>query len=285
MRAIFVGLTTFDIIQYVGEFPGPDAKVEALGSWMGAGGPAANAAITFAALGGRAQLITALGRSFAADEARRDLEALGVHVEDRALEGSCAISSAVVDRAGRRTVVSTNAGGFRRLRAGGQPIGDAEIVLADGHHAEIALPVLDRAVELRTAVLLDAGTRRPATDAFLGRSTHVIASAAFAAGRPPEIVARELLRPQVRLAAVTAGGRAIIAVTHEGIAPAAIAVPAVQAVDTLGAGDVLHGAFAYHLATGAPPLTALRCAAAIASQSCTRRGPRIDRSAAAAQIN
>jgi sugar/nucleoside kinase (ribokinase family) len=283
VRAIFVGLTTFDIIQYVGEFPGPDAKVEALGSWMGAGGPAANAAITFAALGGRAQLITALGGSFAAIEARRDLEALGVHVDDRALEGSCAISNVVVDAAGRRTVVSTNAGGLRRLRAGGQPIGDAEVVLSDGHHAEIALPVLDQAVRLGTPVLLDAGTRRPATDGFLSRSTHVIASAAFAVGRPPEIVARELLRPPVRLAAVTAGGRAIVAMTHDGIA-AGIAVPAVQVVDTLGAGDVLHGAFAYHLAAGTPPLAALRCAAATASQSCTHRGPRIDRSAGVAPI-
>ncbi|MGP0050671.1 MAG: PfkB family carbohydrate kinase, partial [Solirubrobacteraceae bacterium] len=169
MKAIFVGLTTFDVVQYVDEFPQPDAKIQALGSWVGAGGPAANAAITFATLGGEAELITALGDSFAATTARRDLEASRVRVHDAALGGSCAISSVVVDASGRRTVVSTNAGGFERLTAVTQPLDDASLVLVDGHHSHTALPVLDQAVKLGLPIVLDAGSRRPAIDAFLGR--------------------------------------------------------------------------------------------------------------------
>ncbi len=47
-----------------------------------------------------------------------------------------------------------------------------------------------------------------------------------------------------------------------------IPVPQVDALDTLGAGDVLHGAFCYYLAEGFDRREALRRAAIIASGSC-----------------
>ena len=51
-------------------------------------------------------------------------------------------------------------------------------------------------------------------------------------------------------------------------------VPAfeVDAVDTLGAGDTFHGAFALMLAEGSPNATAMRFAAAAAALKCTRFG-------------
>ena len=53
-------------------------------------------------------------------------------------------------------------------------------------------------------------------------------------------------------------------------------VPAfdVEVVDTLGAGDVFHGAFAAGLMEGATPEAALRFASAAAAIKCTRRGGR-----------
>lgn len=59
----------------------------------------------------------------------------------------------------------------------------------------------------------------------------------------------------------------------------AVEVPAVRVADTLGAGDVLHGALAHRLAT-AGPLTserfteALRAAAVVASRACASFGTR-----------
>jgi len=47
---------------------------------------------------------------------------------------------------------------------------------------------------------------------------------------------------------------------------------AVKAVDTLGAGDVFHGAFALALAEGRGVVAALRFAAAAAGLKCTRIG-------------
>ncbi|MEN0069624.1 MAG: PfkB family carbohydrate kinase, partial [Propionicimonas sp.] len=75
---LFVGLTTLDVIQLVDGLPAADAKTTARQSWLAAGGPAAVAAIAFAALGGRARLLTVIGDGAAAAAARADLAAAGV---------------------------------------------------------------------------------------------------------------------------------------------------------------------------------------------------------------
>jgi sulfofructose kinase len=51
-----------------------------------------------------------------------------------------------------------------------------------------------------------------------------------------------------------------------------VPVFAVRAVDTLGAGDALHGGFALALAEGQSEPAALRFGAAVASLKCTRIG-------------
>jgi sulfofructose kinase len=47
---------------------------------------------------------------------------------------------------------------------------------------------------------------------------------------------------------------------------------AVNAVDTLGAGDIFHGAFALALAEGKTEIAAMRFAAAAAGLKCARLG-------------
>ena len=49
----------------------------------------------------------------------------------------------------------------------------------------------------------------------------------------------------------------------------------IDAVDTLGAGDVLHGAFCYYLSQGQDGLTAIENAAKIATGSCRYFGTHI----------
>jgi sugar/nucleoside kinase (ribokinase family) len=275
LKGMFVGLTTLDVIQYVEVFPAPDAKIQALDRWIGAGGPAANAAIAFASLGGEAELVTALGGSATAEIARRDLHAHGVAVRDVAREGELAISSIVVDAQGRRTAVSYNGAGFAQLEVDASLPAHTGVVLADGHHVDATLPLLDRARAAGVPIVLDAGSRKQRTGNLLKRADYVIASAAFADGRAPATVARELLRPPTQLAAVSNGEQPMVGYTTAGLFT--LDVPVVDAVDTLGAGDVLHGAFAYQLAaeTNVRPLVALERAIRIASASCTRRGPRI----------
>ena len=59
---IFVGLSTIDLIHSVDEFPPEDTKAVALSQEVLVGGPAANAAIAFSHLGGKATLVSAVGK-------------------------------------------------------------------------------------------------------------------------------------------------------------------------------------------------------------------------------
>ena len=60
-KALFVGLATVDLIYTVDEVPRRNQKISVSGQQVSAGGPATNAATTFAFFGGRAELVTAVG--------------------------------------------------------------------------------------------------------------------------------------------------------------------------------------------------------------------------------
>ena len=273
MKGVFVGLATLDLIQYVRSFPLPDEKIQAEDRWIGAGGPATNAAIAFAALGGQAELVTALGASPVAELARRDLEAHSVTVHDLADGGDLAISNIVVDATGRRTVVSVNGAGFGDISRPAPLADDVDVVLTDGHHVAAALPLLDEARERGCHTVFDGGSRKPGTDDLLARVRFAIVSSAFEPDGQPDQTARRLLRPPLSLAAVSRGAEPIVGLTDAG--PFEVDVPSRRVLDTLGAGDVLHGAFSFHLCTSKDPVQALKAAAAAASEACTVRGPRL----------
>ena len=105
---LFVGLATLDVVHVVDALPATNQKLDAGASWLAAGGPAANAAIAFAALGGNATLWTALGTGPAARLVAADLATAGVRVLDAAPPGFELAPSSVLVQAegGDRAVVS-----------------------------------------------------------------------------------------------------------------------------------------------------------------------------------
>lgn len=267
---LFVGLATLDVIQLVDGLPAANGKATARRSWLAAGGPAAVAAIAFAALGGRARLLTALGAGAAADAVRADLTAAGVEVLDAAPPGfELAPSVALVDsRTGDRAVVS---GSGHRPASLAPPVAAAEpvdVVLVDGHHPDLALSAARAAAAGGVPVVVDAGSHKPVFEQLWAFATDVICSADYRgpAGRPAGLLDR---------------GPSLVAVSH-GAAPlqwwtadaaGEIAPPAVDAVDTLGAGDVLHGGYAFALADGSARLEALEFAVATAALRVRSLGP------------
>lgn len=112
-EALFVGLSTLDIAYAVDRYPGEDSKTQALDQFLGASGPAANAAVACAIVSGRpATLITALGRHPIADLIRHDLTGRHVTVVDTTPESADKppVSSIVVAlEAGSRTIVGLDA--------------------------------------------------------------------------------------------------------------------------------------------------------------------------------
>ncbi len=75
-------LATLDVVHRVERQPGTNEKVTARAQFVAAGGPAANAAVTFAALGGVATLVTALGRHAVARLIADELTSVGVRIID-----------------------------------------------------------------------------------------------------------------------------------------------------------------------------------------------------------
>jgi sugar/nucleoside kinase (ribokinase family) len=279
-HGVFVGLATLDCIYRVATAPGPNEKITALGQEIAAGGPAANAAVTFALLGGDATLVTDLGRHPFAGAAREDLESYGVAVipVDPTSPAPPAVSSiAVTERTGDRSVVSVNATD-RSLRAPDwlhEIVGRAQVLLIDGHHPALAVAAAGIARAARVPVLLDAGSWKPVFEYVLRNVDVAVCSADLrlrggGMGDPGD-VAEAIAAFGVRRVAISRGPEPIL--WWEGFRSGSVAVPAVRARDTLAAGDVLHGAVAFALATGAPFVEALARAGAIAAQKCTHVGP------------
>jgi ribokinase len=265
VRVLLAGLCTVDVVQRVAELPAPGEKVQSLAVDVAAGGPATNAAVTAAALGAEATLVTVLGAHPLAALARADLEAHGVRLIDLApdLPDPPPVSAvAVRDRDGERTVVSRNAANRSfHVKA---PLPEADVVLLDGHYPELALAVA-RGTE--APVVLDAGSWKPVLDELLPLVDIAACSAHFRAPEPG------LHQRGVATVITTAGPGPVRWSTADG-SSGEVPVPAVEARDTLGAGDVWHGALAVAV-TREPTVTdRIRFANEVAAERVRHVGPR-----------
>lgn len=276
VRGLFVGLTTVDLVQRVERFPGPDEKVVATRADLAAGGPAANAAVTFAGLGGHATLLTAVGAGGLADVAAADLRLHGITVVDAAEAGGEALALSaitVLESTGQRSVVSRNAEGVVVAVPERLPdlVDQADVVLVDGHHPALAVAAARAARERGVPVVLDAGSWKPVLGDVLPLTTMAVCSADFRLPGGREVGAG-LVADGPRFVAVTAGAGPVRWWTAEDRGE--VPVAPVTARDTLGAGDVFHGAFAFAVAAGRGEVDALADAAAVAGVRVGHVGPR-----------
>ncbi|WP_280458391.1 PfkB family carbohydrate kinase [Nocardia carnea] len=278
---LFAGISTVDIAYLVDGYPAEDTKTQARDQFIGAGGPAANAAVAYAALGGAPVLVTAVGAHRLGDLIRNDLSAHGVRVVDVRADSDHQppVSSIVVaESAATRTIVSLDgariAVEYDHRLAG--LLADVNVVLVDGHYPALAAGLCERARSLGIPTVLDAGRFKDPHTALLPHIRSAICSAAFA---PPGIrpgdtaaVLAYLRTAGVENIAITNGGTPIIGLT--GDREFRIDIPETHAVDTLGAGDILHGAFCYYTAAGHDFVRALTLASKVASFSCRFFGTR-----------
>ncbi len=286
VTGVFVGLATLDVVHRVQRLPGRDEKVTAIRQDVAAGGPATGAAITFAALGGRATLVTVLGRCAVAGLVAEELGGRGVVVVD--VDPGSAVpvpvsAVAVVEATGERSVTSPDAAGHAvqlspaALEALGAAVAGADVLLVDGHHPDLARTAAAAARAAGVPVVLDAGRWRPVMADLLPLLDVAVCSAVF---RTPgaddaEATARAVRAAGVAVVVTTAGPEPVR--WWDGAASGAVDVPPVPAGvarDTLGAGDAFHGAYAWALATGRGTAAAVGLAARVASHRVSVVGPR-----------
>jgi len=277
-QAIFIGLSTIDIVYGVDKFPRPNTKVAARSQEVFVGGPATNAAIAFAALGGRAALVTVAGRHPLSNMVREELRKYSVQLIDLNpdFDEVPPISSISVDRNGQRNVVSANASRVPAPATGvdNNLLRQARSVLVDGHSMDACQAWAKAAREQKIPVVFDGGSWKDGVGELLECVDAAICSADF---RPPGCSSRDetiefLKHAGVASIAITAGAEPIHFVS--GATSGTLLVPAVEVADTTGAGDVLHGAYCYFASTGRGFVESLAEAAILASESCRYRGTR-----------
>jgi sugar/nucleoside kinase (ribokinase family) len=273
-HGLFVGLATLDWIYQADHAPAANEKVVAQQATMAAGGPATNAAVTFSQLGNAATVLAALGHHPLAQLVQDDLARWQVALVDLQPEQLAPppVSSIVVTAAtGERAVVSLNA--QRRQWSGAlQPawLSNIDILLVDGHQMALSEQLVRLARQSAIPVVVDAGSWKPGFEAVLAQADVVIASANF---QPPtqELPMAYLQRLNIPDIAITQGDQPIL--VHQNGILSQLAVPSVQVADTLGAGDIFHGAFCHYFPDYAFP-EALQLASQVAARSCQFFGTR-----------
>jgi sugar/nucleoside kinase (ribokinase family) len=275
-RGLFVGMVTWDVVYQARRYPERNEKMMADELFLASGGPACNAAIAFSALGNQSVLQGAIGQHPMAKAIRHDLENRGVEHQDLTPERSAPppISSIIVDSTtGERAVISVNVPSGPGLGTVFPPMDrKPDIILADGHQIAAALKAKQNVP--KSPLVIDGGSWKDGLEKLLKLADFALCSADFF---PPgckiqDDVLAYLRDRGVPFSAITNGPDPIRYVTDKGTL-GDIPVPQVDVVDTMGAGDIFHGAFC-HFALTQDFASAIAAAAETASLSCTYFGTR-----------
>lgn len=277
-KGLFFGLTTVDIFNGLHCRPAPNQKIRADWQEVYAGGPAANAAVAYAALGNRSHLCSGVGSHPVGRLARADLADHSVVLHDHAGDPQRlpVISSIMINTStGDRCVVYSKPGRLEPLGNMDEAalLKDVSVLMLDGFFPEPALGLLKMARGMDIPTVLDGGSWKDSTAQLLSYIDYAICSADFFpphCSSPHEVLAF-LGDHGIGCCAVSRGGLPLV-VSDSGVF-GSIEVPSVNAVDTLGAGDILHGAFCHFIGFESFSRSLSR-AAALASASCRYRGTR-----------
>jgi sulfofructose kinase len=272
------GLACYDLIFSVGRHPGPDEKVFAGEFFDCGGGPAANAAVAAARLGARSAFAGYLGNDLFGQRHLEELLRAGV-LTDLVVIGDAPtpLSTIIVKPDGRRTVIgykgaapplSVDFAAADKFRP--------RVMLFDGHQQQLSQRLAEQARRSGALTVLDAGSLHAGTRLLAGVVDYVVASEKFArqfSGQKDVFIAAGQLRRPGTTVVITQGaaGLAWQSGTDSGRLPAF----EIDALDTTGAGDAFHGAFAAGLAAGMPWQPLLRYARAAAALCCAKFGARL----------
>ncbi len=274
---VSIGIVVLDEVFSIPEPLRPGEKHRAAALQSVIGGNAANASLAIARLGGLARLIARFGDDETGRLLRTRLKGEGLD-----LSGSAAIpdtrtsrSAIVIEPDGSRTIVNHFDPAMpeqpdwlpRNLPE------DAAAVLGDTRW-EHGATHLFRLARARGIPAVFDGDRKPTDESLISLATHPVFSAqGLREWSGEDDLAAGLHRLAAKgsgFAAVTDGANGVYFVAGE----ASGHVPAfpVRVVDTLGAGDVWHGAFAFALGEGQDAISAMWFANAAAAIKCSRAG-------------
>jgi sugar/nucleoside kinase (ribokinase family) len=279
-NGLFIGLTTIDIQFFVDEFPQPNKKVKTEPPAILVGGPATNAAVAFAQLNGGVHLVSAVGKNPFHSFILTDFKNTHIHFTDLipSTETNPVLASVITSKQNGDRNIFTHHPEIIQPELNPKQLFDRiqpDILLLDGFYPEIVKECASLANERKIPVILDCGSWKPQYEELLHHADIAICSSDF---YPPGCsnandVFDFLKRKKVICSAVSRGDQNLLFQDEKGRGE--VPVEIVKVVDTLGAGDFLHGAFCYyffHLNFNFE--NALNQAASLATFSCKFEGTR-----------
>jgi sulfofructose kinase len=275
-----VGALTMDTIFLLDQLPSGPGKVIPLDAVEVAEGMAAAQAATVARLGGKVALWASSGDDATGDRLVSQISDEGVDCSRvrRVSGGRSAFSSIFMDRTGSTMIVPRYDPAITFAPDAAPDLDGIAAVMTDVRWASAAALALEAARGRGIPAILDADmASRDVLETLLPLATHIVASESASAlvtgATGPEQAARALADRYGVFVAVTAGGDGCF--WTDGDIVRHTPAPRIVPVDTLAAGDVFHGAFAYGLVEGWDMARIIGFASAAAAIKCTRFGGRL----------
>jgi ribokinase len=282
-RICVLGSLNMDLVVRTPRLPRPGETVPGGPLETFPGGKGANQAVAAARAGGRVAMIGAVGADEHGAALRAGLELAGVEPRLARRHGlATGVASITVDAAGENSiVVSAGANGSvdeALIDAEADAIAGADLLLVQLEvPAAAVLHAAQRARQHGVRLLLNAAPAAPLDPRLLAATAILVVNRleAIAVGGtdpdlPPDALARHLAAAGPALVVVTLGAAGAVACDGRQL----YRQPgfAVDAVDSVAAGDAFVGALAVELAAGTDVAAALRFACAAGALATTRRG-------------
>ncbi len=277
-----IGACVMDTLVSVPQYPKEDTKLQALSTKVAGGGPVATGLVAAAVLGVSAGYIGQLAEDNGGAFLLQDFEKYGVDTRS------------IVKKAGHRSFTSTiwlsqesysrtcvfdrgDLPAWQLTQDQKQALKEAQLLMVDGNELRSAVEGAQLAKESGVKVLYDAGGLYPGVEDLLCRTDYLIPSEEFAAKHTGCATAEEAAkvlfdRYHPQLVVITQGK--LGGVLYDGTEVVRYPAFPVNAVDTNGAGDVFHGAFAAALVKGYTPYQCCCFASAVSAVKCTGVGAR-----------
>ncbi|WP_420967402.1 sugar kinase [Bradyrhizobium sp. B120] len=279
-RILCIGLPVRDLTFRV-NVPARGSKENATHFDEICGGNALNAAIGIARLGGRASICGPMGDSretssrFIFDKmAEEGIETNHlIHMPDLVTP----ISAIMIDDTGERTIVTFRDPELWKVKLPPTELllEDCAAILTESRCAPFCTELCAEAVKRGIPVVVDVDRAMSMREGLLTASTHLVFSSEPLQQTADVTDDGQALQKLAKLTpsflAGTRGPKGTIWLNEKGGLEETAAFP-VHTVDTLGAGDVFHGAFALAITEKQELRQALRFASAAAALKCTRFG-------------
>jgi sulfofructose kinase len=280
-RILCIGMPVRDLTFRIQELPERGFKVNASHFDEICGGNALNAAIGIVRLGGRASICGPMGdpRETSARYIFDRLAHEGIDTKHiMHMPGLVTpISNIMIDPSGERTIVT-----FRdpelwkvRLPDADRLLEDCDAILTENRCAEFCTDLCAEARNRGIPVIVDVDRAMSLREGLLTASSHLVfSSEALQATAGIANDADALLKIAKLTPSFLAGTQGALGTLwlDEQRSPQRTPAFPVHTVDTLGAGDVFHGAFALAITEKHHLVKALRFASAAAALKCTRFG-------------